>query len=190
MPGPCNSKKKRQQQAKKEKLLKAKREALTDITSVGARSNETHPPDSVDDHSDQRTCHDEPAVKASSDEDASTNEVTPVVPGETMQPTETILQQPFITDPGNGPRVKDISAYLSSFFCIPPDVKDPASAAFVALGVLEMLMLALPREVAIVRARTVLAFFQVIILYGRLKDNMVQQNASSWPYMPCMPTNL
>lgn len=167
MPGPCNSKKKRQQQAKKEKLLKAKREALTDITSVGARSNEGHPPDSVDDHSDQRACHDEPAVKASSDEDASTNEVTPVVPRETMQPTtETILQQPFITDPGNGPRVKDVSAYLSSFFCIPPD---PACAAFAAPGVLEMLLLALPREVAIVRARTVLPFIQLIIICVVLK---------------------
>ncbi|KLO16587.1 hypothetical protein SCHPADRAFT_995014 [Schizopora paradoxa] len=149
MPGPRNGKKKRQQQAKKEKQLKAKRDAQTDVASTGAQ-----PPDSVDDLRDpyERPEHNEHFTNESNDEIAANNARPSVVPQETKQtqPPESVLQQPFITDPGNGPRVKDVSAYLSSFFCIPPDIKDPICAAFAAMGVLEMLMMALPREVAII----------------------------------------
>jgi len=150
MPGPCNSRKRRQQQAKKEKSSKAKRAALVDI---GVLSNEqqlqTEPIQDVFYELPKRDL----SITREQDVENASTETAPTVESagkEELEHSLSVVQQPFITDPGNGPRVKDVSAYLSSFFSIPPDLKDPICAAFTASGVLEMLMLALPREVAII----------------------------------------
>ncbi len=161
MPGPCNSRKRRQQQAKKEKSSKAKRAALVDIDVLSNEQQlQTEPIQDVFYELPKRNL----SITTEQDvEDAST-ETAPTVESagkEELEPSLSLVQEPFITDPGNGPRVKDVSAYLSSFFSIPPDLKDPICAAFTASGVLEMLMLALPREVAIVRPCTVLALGSV-----------------------------
>ncbi|KAG6916827.1 hypothetical protein DXG01_005212 [Tephrocybe rancida] len=57
-------------------------------------------------------------------------------------------QTPFIHDPGNGPRVRDARAFISSPFAQPPALDDPLCAEFAQEEVLEMLMSILPEEVA------------------------------------------
>ncbi|TFK47223.1 hypothetical protein OE88DRAFT_1686660 [Heliocybe sulcata] len=57
---------------------------------------------------------------------------------------------PCIVDPGNGPRVKDISVFLSSRFAAPPAANDPMCAEFAQEEVLEMLSTVLPEEMAMV----------------------------------------
>ncbi|KAG6877275.1 hypothetical protein C0993_008923 [Termitomyces sp. T159_Od127] len=62
----------------------------------------------------------------------------------------TVPQAPFIHDPGNGPRVRDVRTFLSSkFFAQPPALNDPLCAEFAQKEVLEMLMTVLPEEVAL-----------------------------------------
>ncbi|KAG6821729.1 hypothetical protein H0H92_001177, partial [Tricholoma furcatifolium] len=72
--------------------------------------------------------------------------------GALPEPKEThppMPQIPFIHDPGNGPRVRDTRAFLSSFFAQPPALDDPMSAEFAQEEVLEMLMTILPEELAL-----------------------------------------
>ncbi|KAG6890219.1 hypothetical protein C0995_010230 [Termitomyces sp. Mi166 len=58
---------------------------------------------------------------------------------------------PFIHDPGNGPRVRDVHAFLSSrFFAQSPALDDPLCAEFAQKEVLEMLRTVLPEEVALI----------------------------------------
>ncbi|KAJ6508607.1 hypothetical protein C8R45DRAFT_1089769 [Mycena sanguinolenta] len=45
-------------------------------------------------------------------------------------PGEGLLDKPFIYDPGNGHRVRDTRAFLSSFFARPPALDDPLCAEF------------------------------------------------------------
>ncbi|KAG6865306.1 hypothetical protein C0991_003608 [Blastosporella zonata] len=57
-------------------------------------------------------------------------------------------QTPVIHDPGNGPRVRDVRAFLSSHFSQPPAFDDSLCAEFAQEEVLEMLMTILPEEIA------------------------------------------
>jgi hypothetical protein len=57
---------------------------------------------------------------------------------------------PSIHDPGNGPRVRDVRAFLSSFFAQPPSLDDPLCAEFSQEEVLQMLCTTLPDETATV----------------------------------------
>lgn len=70
----------------------------------------------------------------------------------TLQPPvpSTGLENPFICDPGNGPRVKDAGAFLASFFCPPPSLEDETCASFSRAGVLHVLEAVLPKEIALV----------------------------------------
>ncbi|RDX43638.1 hypothetical protein OH76DRAFT_1360976 [Lentinus brumalis] len=61
-----------------------------------------------------------------------------------------LLKTPFIHDPGNGPRVKDVRAFLSSRFATPPSVDDPLCAEFAEEAVAEMLCSVLPEETAFI----------------------------------------
>lgn len=59
-------------------------------------------------------------------------------------------QAPFIHDPGNGPRVRDTQAFLTSFFAQKPAFHDPMCAEFAQEEVLQMLKTVLPDETATV----------------------------------------
>ncbi|KAI0334144.1 hypothetical protein GY45DRAFT_1243126 [Cubamyces sp. BRFM 1775] len=61
-----------------------------------------------------------------------------------------LLQKPFIYDPGNGPRVKDPRAFLSSRFAAPPSLDDELCAEFAEEAVLQMLCTVLPEETALI----------------------------------------
>lgn len=63
---------------------------------------------------------------------------------------EAILKQPFIHDPGNGPRVRIAKEFISSFFAQPPAFDDPLCAEFAQEEVLQMLCTVLPEETALV----------------------------------------
>jgi len=67
-------------------------------------------------------------------------------------PTFVFLQQrqPPIYDPGNGPRVRDMRAFLSSSFAHPHCSDDPLYAEFAQPEVLQMLRTVLPEETAMV----------------------------------------
>lgn len=81
----------------------------------------------------------------------------------TLQPPvpSTGLENPFISDPGNGPRVKDAGAFLASFFCPPPSLEDETCASFARTGVLHVLEAILPKEIALVSA---------LIIYSDILD--------------------
>lgn len=61
-----------------------------------------------------------------------------------------LIATPNIYDPGNGPRVRDTRAFLSSFFAQPPALEDPLCAEFAQEEILQMLCTVLPEETAIV----------------------------------------
>lgn len=61
-----------------------------------------------------------------------------------------VLPSTSIHDPGNGPRVRDVQAFLSSFFAQPPSLEDPLCAEFSQEEVLQMLCTILPGETAMV----------------------------------------
>jgi hypothetical protein len=61
-----------------------------------------------------------------------------------------VLPSTSIHDPGNGPRVRDVQAFLSSFFAQPPSLEDPLCAEFSQEEVLQMLCTILPEETAMV----------------------------------------
>ncbi|KAJ3559220.1 hypothetical protein NP233_g11320 [Leucocoprinus birnbaumii] len=61
-----------------------------------------------------------------------------------------LLEKPFIYDPGNGPRVRDTKAFLSSnFFAQPPAWDIPLCAEFAQDEVLEMIRTVLSEELAL-----------------------------------------
>lgn len=64
------------------------------------------------------------------------------------------IAAPNIYDPGNGPRVRDTRAFLSSFFSQPPAWDDALCAEFAQDEILQMLCTVLPEEIAIVRSST------------------------------------
>lgn len=61
------------------------------------------------------------------------------------------IATPNIYDPGNGPRVRDTHAFLSSFFAHPPALDDELCAEFAQEEILQMLCTVLPEDIALVR---------------------------------------
>jgi hypothetical protein len=74
--------------------------------------------------------------------------------GPTDDPTLILLSNPIIHDPGNGPRVKDMRAFLESSFSQPAWMDDPLCAEFAQREILQMLCTVLPEETALVRPST------------------------------------
>ncbi|EKM74805.1 hypothetical protein AGABI1DRAFT_109820 [Agaricus bisporus var. burnettii JB137-S8] len=61
-----------------------------------------------------------------------------------------LLDSPFIYDPGNGPRVRDVAAFLASkYFSQPPAWDVPLCAEFAQQEVLEMIRTTLPEELSL-----------------------------------------
>ncbi|KAH8114894.1 hypothetical protein DFH11DRAFT_1508075 [Phellopilus nigrolimitatus] len=180
MPGPCNSKKKKKQQNGKEKgrakrtvLKEVERNVPTDrdtlvpaeepqLKDTDSETRNDASKDSFDDvhvewegktrlstinsreHA-QHAEHQEPQHQQPQHVTSTSQPVQSIVPS-----APSLLQNPFITDPGNGPRVKDTAAFLSSFFCPPPALDDAACAAFAREEVLTVLEAVLPREVCLI----------------------------------------
>ncbi|KJA24891.1 hypothetical protein HYPSUDRAFT_135697 [Hypholoma sublateritium FD-334 SS-4] len=61
-----------------------------------------------------------------------------------------MFQEPFIHDPGNGPRVRDANAFIGSFFAQPAALDDPMCAEFAQEEVLQMLRTVLPEEISLI----------------------------------------
>lgn len=59
-------------------------------------------------------------------------------------------EEPAIYDPGNGPRVKNIHAFLASSFSSPPSLDDDLCAEFAQEEMLDMLCTVLSDELALV----------------------------------------
>jgi hypothetical protein len=79
----------------------------------------------------------------------------PAMPyGPTDDPTLILLSNPIIHDPGNGPRVKNMPAFLDSSFSHPACMDDPLCAEFAQREILQMLCTVLPEETALVRSFT------------------------------------
>ncbi len=72
----------------------------------------------------------------------------PVSPAHTDH--DVVPNLPFIYDPGNGPRVRDTSSFLSSFFAQAPAMNIPMCAEFAQEEIRQMLSTVLPEETALV----------------------------------------
>jgi len=76
---------------------------------------------------------------------------SPLEYGPLDDPTLILLSNPIIHDPGNGPRVKNMHAFLDSSFSQPAWMDDPLCAEFAQREILQMLYTVLPEETALVR---------------------------------------
>jgi hypothetical protein len=63
---------------------------------------------------------------------------------------EAMFEPPFIHDPGNGPRVRDVKMFIKSSFAPPVAQEDELCQEFGQKEVLEMLMTILPEDTALV----------------------------------------
>ena len=150
MPGPCNGKKRKQQTKKKQRVQAKQREKQEESQRdpLSEATNTPSTPNTNESSVDQEL--DKDHFGSSYDKSSSTNashhsEKTPP-----LEVIPTALQQPFIHNPGNGPRVRDVAAYLSSFFAAPPSMADPQCAAYTSSSILKALRAILPEEVALV----------------------------------------
>lgn len=64
------------------------------------------------------------------------------------------LQKPCVEDLGDGPRVRDMPAFLHSPVAAPPSREDALCAEFAQEEILEMLGTILPEETAMVRVQS------------------------------------
>jgi hypothetical protein len=157
MPGPHNAKKKR---GKKKKKNHSSSKTHTSTSSLSAHT--TH--DTVSDLSPLVTLltlaaprvHEAEGIFPDHHEgvpphenDAPSLPATPYGPAD--DPTLILLSNPIIHDPGNGPRVKNMHAFLDSSFSHPACMDDPLCAEFAQREILQMLCTVLPEETALVR---------------------------------------
>ena len=120
---------------------------------ISRESLEAHPfpPNDYEEHVEP--CPPPPVPVQDPAEEPAYSQYPPYPPeeeGSAIPPS--LLKTPFIHDPGNGPRVKDARAFLSSRFAAPPSVDDPLCAEFADEALAEMLCTVLPEETALVRS--------------------------------------
>ena len=120
---------------------------------ISRESLEAHPlpPNDYEEHAEP--CPPPPVPVQDPAEEPAYSQYPPYPPeeeGSAIPPS--LLKTPFIHDPGNGPRVKDARAFLSSRFAAPPSVDDPLCAEFADEALAEMLCTVLPEETALVRS--------------------------------------
>lgn len=174
MPGPGNIKKMKKAQNKKDKRTKGRSSlSAVDTPSSNDSSFDTSNEASLESADTAEHAPDAPiptlrppsppeSPKPSSilshlenDVDTPSSHESPLPstpPEEEDDPTLTFLKKPMmIHDPGNGPRVRDAPAFISSSFAQPPCMDDPLCAEFAQQEVLQMLRTVLPEETALVR---------------------------------------
>lgn len=167
MPGPQNTKRKKKQQAAKEKV-KAKKTILAEVQQNVAQQPTSPAIDyenqdeivylasrraSVENKIDPKRRHSNSRSQSRENILLDSTGYSKNLHDTTARSPELWVAEPFITDPGNGPRVKDMRAYLSSFFCPPVTYDDPQCSAFAREEVLGLLEAVLPHEVALVCTR-------------------------------------
>ncbi|KAJ7223095.1 hypothetical protein GGX14DRAFT_351999 [Mycena pura] len=132
MPGPCNSTRKRT----KAKSSRSKPRLSFESTSSSNTSwSHIRTPSPVLSVSVPRVAGQESGSSFGGDDPCSSAVLPP---------------KPFIHDPGNGHRVRDMPAFLSSFFAQSPSLDDPLCAEFSQNEVLQMLCTVLPEETALI----------------------------------------
>ncbi|KZT69453.1 hypothetical protein DAEQUDRAFT_690988 [Daedalea quercina L-15889] len=213
MPGPRNMKKKAKQQAKKarrsqgERPLDNREDVLEQppapIAHAGvhapayaedrgqlaadgvypyhqppAAPPSTHTAYPVDPHPDLHTSYQGPPLYDEVEDD------------EGIPPS--LVTEPFIYDPGNGPRVRNVAAFLSSSFAAPPSLDDPLCAEFAQEEMLEMLCSVLPEETALILwynksrrgARVCPACQRLYRLGDVLPEHLLDENSIPKPHEP------
>lgn len=154
MPGPSNKKKSKKVLKQKEKQ---KRTVFEDKTSRDAnqangdvveeeqqrgRSEELRPLQQYN------SCHETVILHDHVSSHPEERCFTPTcVPYNTDQPC---LTEPFVSNRGDGARVTDVHAYLSSFFCPPISWNDERCSLFAPREVFTVLCAVLPEEIALV----------------------------------------
>ena len=155
---------------------------------ISRESLEAHPfpPNDYEEHAEP--CPPPPVPVQDPAEEPAYSQYPPYPPeeeGSAIPPS--LLKTPFIHDPGNGPRVKDARAFLSSRFAAPPSVDDPLCAEFADEALAEMLCTVLPEETALVRSTKERSSSLHWSLHA---DIMVQQEPANVANMSCMPATL
>ncbi|KAJ7145804.1 hypothetical protein C8R44DRAFT_755921 [Mycena epipterygia] len=142
MPGPCNSRRKQ----KNEKKRSRPRLSLESTSSSGTYTSEFS-----SSSSDSQHIRTPPPTGISPIHSPKLADEGPErLLWEDPSFTEGLPKKPFIHDPGNGKRVRDTRAFLSSFFAQPPALDDPLCAEFSQDEVLQMLFTVLPEETALI----------------------------------------
>ncbi len=158
MPGPQNAKKRKRIQQKKhharvhssigaQKARPVSPVLSSSSTLVTSQSSPTIATPKAD---EAETLCPDPHIKSSYLENASPSlHGTPYGPPD--DPTLILLSNPMIVDHGDGPRVRDMHAFLDSSFAQPTCITDPLCAEFAQREILQMLRTVLPEETALVR---------------------------------------
>ncbi|TFY82106.1 hypothetical protein EWM64_g1906 [Hericium alpestre] len=161
MPGPSNARKKKKAQNKKDKHAKLHTSTGESASNDSSFEADRHPHTSADVFPDFSRLHvlspspdslysQEPLpLPDARHEDTEESEESDSLALETYDATFALLQQPIIYDPGNGPRVQDVRAFLSSPFSQPACSTEPLCAEFAQPEVLQMLLTVLPEETAL-----------------------------------------
>lgn len=163
MPGPSNSKKQRKSRSKPQRLLKESKPrtpSLKDGNDTSAPSSPSPqqvvtPPLAAADFAANGTAFTPLTVFEALDDCSDPIRDVPSIrhDHEHEERQAIALKQPYIYDPGNGPRVRDTRAFLtSSYFAQQPALDDPLCAEFAQEEVLQMLMTVLPDDLALVCA--------------------------------------
>ncbi|KAI0742663.1 hypothetical protein C8Q80DRAFT_1273285 [Daedaleopsis nitida] len=170
MPGPRNQRKKKQAQRKKHQHTHSKsledditQQSPTPTDTESEVGSPTHnistqsPPTNQEIHDTPRPGSNQVAAAQEAQVDeprASGHEAYyPNPPSEHLDEPPippSLLRIPPIHDPGDGPRVKDVPAFLASRFAVPPSLDDPLCAEFADEAVLQMLCTILPEETAMI----------------------------------------
>ncbi|KAI9461920.1 hypothetical protein BJY52DRAFT_1257588 [Lactarius psammicola] len=154
MPGPQNAKKKKRAQQKKHHArihssIAAQRvhPASPDLSSSTLVTLPS-PTIAAQEADEVETLCPDPHVKPSGHENSSPSfHGTPYGPPD--DPTLVLLSNPIIVNHGNGPRVRDMRAFLHSWFAQPAWTADPLCAEFAQREILQMLCTVLPEETAL-----------------------------------------
>ncbi|KAH9887079.1 hypothetical protein C8Q73DRAFT_714618 [Cubamyces lactineus] len=156
MPGPRNQKKKRNAHNKKDRKLLQQQPPPTSSKSPSPTPAPATPPslsEPIQDVSGEGSTYSlppQPHHDIYQKEPDIQQIVPPPIDEHEQQIPPMLLQKPFIYDPGNGPRVKDPRAFLSSRFAAPPSFDDELCAEFAEEAVLQMLCTVLPEETALI----------------------------------------
>ncbi|KAH9915337.1 uncharacterized protein B0H18DRAFT_1215581 [Fomitopsis serialis] len=119
----------------------------------------------------------------------------PNVPEDHERIHPSLVNEPFIYDPGNGPRVRNVHAFLDSTFASPPSLDDPLCAEFAQEEMLEMLCSVLPEETALILwynksrqvARVCPACQRLYHLGDVLPEHLLDENSIPKPHEPIAP---
>jgi hypothetical protein len=154
MPGPQNAKKKRRARQKKHHArvhspitTQKAHPAFPDISSSNLVTLLSCPTIAAQETDEAETLCPDPHVKISNTSPSFHG--TPYGPPD--DPTLILLSNPILVDHGDGPRVRDMRAFLNSSFAQPAWTSDPLCAEFAQREILQMLRTVLPEETALVR---------------------------------------